>query len=66
MKVLFIVDGIEASHLSEPGLWLSELAALWATRGHRVEVLCVNPLESWQTPEVPPDVVVRRAGPGGF
>ncbi len=66
MKLLFIVDGVECSHLSEPALWLAELAALWAARGHRVEAVCLNALEPWQTPEDPPGVAVRRPGREGF
>ena len=60
MKILLLADGLEASSLSEPAMWLSEVAARWAVRGHHVQAVCTKPLESWQEPEDPPGVTVLR------
>lgn len=62
MKVLFVVDGLEGAHLAEPALWLADLASRLAGRGHRVDVVCRQPLEPWQEPEDPPGVTVWRTG----
>jgi glycosyltransferase involved in cell wall biosynthesis len=66
LKLLFLVDDVEAASLGEASLWLSELAALWATRGHRVEIVCLRALETWQVPHEIPGVVIHRPGPDGF
>ncbi len=60
MKILLLADGLEASWLDEPALWLHDLAARWVARGHRVHALCVHPVESWQQPEDPPGITVWR------
>ena len=60
MKILLLADGLEGSNLSEAALWLSSAAAHWAQHGHRVQALCVQPLEAWQEPEDPPGVTVWR------
>lgn len=66
MKILLVTDGIEGAHLSEAGLWLSELSARLVARGHRVHVVSVQPLEAWQRPEDPPGVKVWRPGIDAF
>jgi glycosyltransferase involved in cell wall biosynthesis len=62
MKVLLVVDGLEAAELSESGLWMSELAHRWVARGHAVDVVCVRPLEPWQEAEDVPGANVHRPG----
>ena len=60
MRILILADGLEGSSLSAPGRWLSSLAAHWMEAGHRVQVVCIHPLPSWQRPEDPPGVTVFR------
>lgn len=60
MRILLLADGLEASWLDEPALWLHGLAARWVARGHQVQVICVQTLESWQEPEDPPGITVWR------
>jgi hypothetical protein len=66
VKLLLVVDGLEAAHLSEAGLWLAEIAARAVTRGHRVEVVCRKALEPCGRGStgviVPPDRVGVRSG----
>ncbi|HEY2954788.1 MAG TPA: glycosyltransferase family 4 protein [Candidatus Eisenbacteria bacterium] len=64
MKLLLVVDDLQATSLDEPGLWLTDLATRWPQRGHRVEVVCV---QAAAPPIDPPDgVVVHAPGPDGF
>lgn len=66
MKVLMVVDGLEGAHLSEPALWLAELASRLVGRGHRVDAVCRRPLEAWQEAEDPPGVTVWRCEEDAF
>lgn len=66
MKLLFIADTIDGSTLSEPALWLGELAVHWKARGHDIEVVCLQAPEDGVPLEVPAGVTVHRPGPGGF
>lgn len=66
MKILLLADGLEAASLSEPAIWLSDLCDQWVIRGHKVQVIAVNPLEPWQEAEDPPGYSVLRPGPEGF
>lgn len=66
MKLLLVVDGLEGAHLNEPALWLADLASRLAGRGHRVDVVCRQPLEGWIEPEDPPGVTVWRADESEF
>ncbi len=60
MRILVLADGLEASWLDEPALWLHDLAPRWLARGHRVHALCVHPLEAGVEPEDPPGITVWR------
>jgi len=60
LKILLIADGLEGSDLSESAIWLTDVVARWAERGHHVQVLCLRPPEAWQEPEDPPGVTVFR------
>ena len=40
MKVLFLVDDLDGTSLSEPVLWLSDVMERWVSRGNRVDVIC--------------------------
>jgi glycosyltransferase involved in cell wall biosynthesis len=60
LRILLLADGLEASSLSEPALWLTDLVARWVAHGHRVQVMGMQPLEPWQEPEDPAGVTVWR------
>jgi glycosyltransferase involved in cell wall biosynthesis len=60
LRILLLADALEASWLDEPALWLHGMAARWVARGHQVQVICVQPLESWQEAEDPPGLTVWR------
>ena len=59
MRLLFIVDSIDGSHLSEPGTWLNDLTARWVARGYRVDVLCRHTAPD-EMPDDPEGVRVLR------
>ena len=60
MRILILADGLEGSGLSPQARWLSALATRWIESGHRVQVVCVQPLPPGQQPEDPPGVTVFR------
>lgn len=60
MKLLFLVDDLDATSLSEPGLWLSEVIEHWVSRGSRVDVLCRRPLEAGEEADDRSDARVHR------
>jgi glycosyltransferase involved in cell wall biosynthesis len=66
LRILLLTDGLEASALSEPALWLADLTTRWVANGHRVQAICLAPLESWQEPEDPPGVTVWRPSRDAF
>ena len=66
MKLLLVVDGLEAASLEPADCWLSDLSARLAARGHRVTAVCTRPADAAQPPESPAGVSVRRPPPGGL
>ena len=66
MKILFIVDDLEGSQLSEPALWLRDVAIRWGERGHAVDVLCLRSSEPDDERELSPGVRVWRPIPADF
>ena len=66
MRLLFLADALDRYSLTDPNLWTADLAAAFAQRGHRVQVICVETLESWQEPFDPPGVTVSRPTPETF
>jgi glycosyltransferase involved in cell wall biosynthesis len=42
VKLLLVMDDLHSASLEEAGLWLSDLAARWAERGYRVEIVCLH------------------------
>ncbi len=61
-----VADGFEAARLDESGSWLGELATRLVARGHRVNALCVRPVEPWQEPHDPSGVAVWRPAEGAM
>jgi len=64
VKLLLVVDDLQATSLDEPGLWLSDLAARWPGRGHRVEIVCLR--AGLPPADPPPGVAVHSPGPDEF
>ena len=60
MRILILADHLDRHSLTESELWIADIAERWAESGHRVEVLCVHPLESWQEPAEIAGVTVHR------
>lgn len=60
MKLLFLVDDLDATSLSEPALWLGEVIEHGVARGHRVDVLCRRPPEPDEEREEPSGLRVWR------
>lgn len=60
MRVLFLVDDLDGTSLSEPALWLGDVMERWVSRGHRVDVLCRRPLEANEDPDDPQGMRVLR------
>ena len=65
MKLLVLTSGLETVSLDPAASWMYELTARLAARGHRVTVLCTQPLEPEQAAEDPPGVSVWRASADG-
>ena len=66
MRILILADHLDRYSLTESELWIADVAERWAEAGHRVEVLCLHPLEAWQEPAELNDVTVHRPGPDSF
>ncbi|MGH7740737.1 MAG: glycosyltransferase, partial [Candidatus Eiseniibacteriota bacterium] len=62
MRILILADHLDRYSLTESELWIADVAERWAEAGHRVEVLCVHPLEAWQEPAEVSGVPVHRPG----
>ncbi|MEQ1833677.1 MAG: glycosyltransferase family 4 protein [Candidatus Eisenbacteria bacterium] len=63
MKLLLLASGLESSTLDAAAGWTYELTARLAARGHRVMVLCTEPLEPGEAADDPPGVAVWRPRP---
>lgn len=63
MRLLLLASGLETSTLDAAAGWTYDLTARLAARGHRVTVLCTEPLEPGDAAEDPPGVTVWRPGP---
>lgn len=66
MNLLYVVDGLDETTLSEPGLWLSTLARREVGRGHRVEVLSTRPPLATEEPVSLPGALLSYPDPGEF
>jgi glycosyltransferase involved in cell wall biosynthesis len=66
LRLLFLADALDRYSLTDSNLWTADLAAAFAERGHRVQVICVESLESWQEPFDPPGVTISRPTPETF
>ena len=66
MKLLVLASGLETSTLDPAACWMYELTSRLAARGHRVAVLCTEPLDAGQAPEDPPGVSVWRGAEDGL
>lgn len=65
MRILFLVDDLDGTSLSEPALWLGDVMERWVSRGHRVDVLCRRPLEG-EEPDDPQGMRVMRPSEKDF
>lgn len=66
MRILILADHLDRYSLTESELWIADVAERWAEAGHRVQVLCVHPLEPWQEPAELTGVTVHRPSPESF
>lgn len=66
MRILILTDHLDRFSLTESELWIADVAERWAQAGHRVDALCVLPLETWQEPGELTGVAVHRPGPETF
>jgi glycosyltransferase involved in cell wall biosynthesis len=66
LRILFVVDDLEGSYLSESALWLRDVAIAWGERGHRADVLCLHSAEPDDERELATGVRVWRPVPADF
>lgn len=66
MRILILADHLDRHSLTESELWIADVAERWAEAGHRVQVLCVHPLEPWQEPAELNGAVVSRPSAESF
>jgi glycosyltransferase involved in cell wall biosynthesis len=66
LRILLIAYGLETSSLDETALWMRSMIARWIARGHQVQAICVQPVETWQEAEDPPGIDVWRPGREAF
>lgn len=66
MRILILADQLDRYSLTESELWLADVAERCAAAGHRVDVVCVQPLEAWQEPAELAGVNVVRPVPDQF
>jgi glycosyltransferase involved in cell wall biosynthesis len=66
VKVLLVADRLDASSLSESGLWLASIATGLARRGHSLRILCTVASEPGEATEDPPGIPVWRPGGNAF
>jgi glycosyltransferase involved in cell wall biosynthesis len=63
---LILADQLDRYSLTESELWIADVAERCAAAGHRVDVVCTQPLEAWQQPAELTGVNVVRPVPEQF
>jgi glycosyltransferase involved in cell wall biosynthesis len=66
LRILILADHLDRHSLTESELWIADVAERWVESGHRVQALCVSPLESWQEPAEIAGVTVQRPSAEAF
>lgn len=66
MKLLFLVDDLDGTSLSETALWLGEVVERCVSAGHRTDLLCRRPPEGDAEPGGPPGLRVWRPADRDF